>query len=147
MDYKDYFDNSPIAFFRTRISDGQFLLANNALSELLGCNSPKELLKSQSIHFYLNPDERNEFLKEILESDIKSKEIQFSLNNGEKIWVVVSAKAYPEQDYVEGSMINISKLKEAESKISLASENLEKTQQKISNKINELALKDVSSIT
>lgn len=119
--YQQIFRNAPIGFFRS-LPEGRFIEVNNALAEMLGYNSPEDVLKniaSIGKRIYLDPDFRNVVIDETLKSgNVRSFETKFVNVNGEAIDVRINVSPrYDDElgNYIlEGTIENISSRKEAE---------------------------------
>ena len=107
--YRELYNHSPIALYRTRISDGKLLECNQALVELFGYDSKEDFIKTNSsLSSYVHSDDRVELLKK-LKKDKRVEGFQFQVKrkDGEFIWVEVTAEIFPEQGYLEGAMQDI----------------------------------------
>lgn len=122
--YKDIFENVIEGIFQTT-PDGRYISANPAFSEVLGYDSPNDLINSVtniSEEIYVNSEDRKKIVK-IIERDGFVEKFITRLKNKKKglIWVSINAKAVKDMDgriiYYEGTMEDITKLKDAEQKI------------------------------
>ena len=119
--YKTLYNNAQVALFRTQISDGKVLECNELMAKLMGYESRRQCLAVAYSTEYADPESRSELIKLLKE---KGQVDNFELNtkkiNGQLLWLKISAKIYPEKDYLEGALwdITISKiLTETENKI------------------------------
>jgi PAS domain S-box-containing protein len=111
--YRDLYDRAQIPLFRTGIHDGILLECNEAMVKLLGYNNKDECLAEHySVKQYVNPAKRAELLAR-LEKDgfISGFEIEFIRRDGTHAWVEVTAKIYPQEDFIEGVNIDITAMK------------------------------------
>ena len=85
-DYKEFFDDAPLALLRTDLKTGSILMANKFAATLLGCESVDELLTKNALDFY--PEiTRNKLVRRLKKSgEIHDQEIQMQAN-GKPIWV------------------------------------------------------------
>jgi two-component system NarL family sensor kinase len=59
--FRNIFENSQVGIFRNRISDGLILNANQRLANLLGFDSPEEIIGLEhSIDYFVNPSDRQQ---------------------------------------------------------------------------------------
>lgn len=111
--YRDFFEStSDMAFAITH--EGQFLDINDAGLKLLGFESREEALASNVTDFYVDPLEREEFVKEIYErGHIEGRPVKFKSKSGEVIEVAITARVKHDDSgrflYHEGIVHNISK--------------------------------------
>lgn len=111
--YRHLYESSMIGWWRTSIEDGTFLKANMAAVNALGFEIESELIgKYKSTYFY-PAEERQQLLKMLKETgQVDRYEAHFTLRDGSQRTVLLSARAYPEKGFVEGSVINITDHKE-----------------------------------
>ncbi len=116
--YKNFFENALVGFFRTKISDGTFIEINSKAAEQLGLPIEKIIGKMRSADLYRNADQRKELLT-ILKRDgvVHDFETDMTLLDGRNIIFSISAKAYPEQDYLEGTVVDITERKQTEEEL------------------------------
>ncbi len=119
--YRRIFENSVVGFFQS-IPEGRFLSVNPAFAEMLGYESPDELIAQISdiaTQYYANPEDRRRY-KQILQKSktVKSFEFKVKRKDGSQIWVSNSTRAYFNQDgtvdHYEGIVIDITERKQAE---------------------------------
>ena len=102
--------------------EGYFISANPTMAEILGYDSPLDLISSISDvaeELYVNPQDRDIFRKTLdKEGKIIGFETQFYRKDGSKIWISNNARAARglknEVLYYEGSLLDITKRKQAE---------------------------------
>lgn len=109
----DLFQRLPVALYRTSV-DGEVLAANRATAELLGYESPEELLARDraAVFAYADPERRQEWRREVEEKGI-SRDFQARLRrrDGSIVWVRDTARAVYDDDgnvrFYEGVLIDI----------------------------------------
>lgn len=139
-DYQNFYENSSIAFWRTSVDGGQFLMANKACAKLLGHDSVEDLLKDSSIHLYVNGD-REHILKELQTAgEINGYQAELILGNGKHIWVAVTGKVYSDKGYIEGSLTDITSIKAAEDRMAIEARKLSAMQEGMRNRIKDISL-------
>lgn len=102
--YQNFFENAVEGMFQTTLN-GRFLRANQALAELLGYDSPQELLDSvQDIarQLYTVPQRRSQFVL-YLEQYRQTEEFEAEVfrKNGDRLWIREKARAVRD---VEGNL-------------------------------------------
>jgi two-component system sensor histidine kinase/response regulator len=114
--YKRFFDECPIGLYKTRNKDGLFLDINQTGAEMLGYDSPEEVIgKVYSTELY-DPTLRKEIVKQIAkEGKVVDFEAEFCRKDGSCIWVSISATNG--NDEIIGSIQDISTRKELENEI------------------------------
>ncbi len=125
--YRNIFNFAPVGIYQST-TDGIMLTANPALARILGYASPEELLNLTMRDVYLRPEDRDESVKEYLQSGFAGDyELEWRKKDGSTIWVQLSAHAIQSQegDYLfEGFVFDITERKQAEA--SLASANAQR---------------------
>jgi two-component system NarL family sensor kinase len=114
--FRNIFENSQVGIFRTRLSDGLLLDANQRYANLLGFDSPEEMIGLEhATDYYVNPSDRQQVL-ELLKRDreVRSYEAQGRKRDGTLFWVLFSSYLNASDDYIEGVITDISDLKQAE---------------------------------
>jgi two-component system NarL family sensor kinase len=114
--FRNIFENSQVGIFRNRISDGLILNANQRLANLLGFDSPEEIIGlERSIDYFVNPSDRqhaHELMKR--DGELRSYEAQLRKRDGTVFWGLTSSYMNAADGYVEGVVADISDLKQAE---------------------------------
>ena len=119
--YRSIFEHSNDGIFQNT-PEGGFLSANPALAQMLGFESPEELIRERGDierQGYANPVMRDKF-KQALEENgfITNFEYEVYRKDGTKIWVAESARIVRDGEgralYYEGSVQNITERKRAE---------------------------------
>ncbi|MBN2711235.1 MAG: response regulator [Planctomycetes bacterium] len=117
--YQHLFDDALVGIFRTREDDGKALECNDLCARLFGFENRKEfILGFMAPAFYVNAAERDQMLEIIREKGIvRSFELQLRKKDGTVFWGSYSAKFYPEDGYLEGTIIDISERKALEEQL------------------------------
>ena len=107
--YRELYNHSPIALYRTRISDGKLLECNRALVELFGYDSKEEFqATSNAVSRYANIDDRAVLLEKLKKDKrVKGFQVQVTRKDGEAVWIEATAEVFPEKGYMEGAMQDI----------------------------------------
>ncbi|QDL07467.1 serine/threonine protein kinase [Brasilonema octagenarum UFV-E1] len=114
--FRTIFENSQVGIFRTRLSDGLLLDANQRHANLFGFDSPEESIGLEhATDYYVNPSDRQQFL-ELLKRDreVRSYEAQMRKRDGTVFWVLFSSYLNATDGYIEGVIADISDRKRAE---------------------------------
>ncbi len=117
--FRNVFENSTVGMYRTT-PDGQILMANPALVDMLGYSSFEELSERDLGEEGYEPKyPRSDFKRQIEEQgEVKGLESVWMTRDGEKIYVRESARAVEDEDgnieYYEGTVEDITDKKDAE---------------------------------
>ena len=114
--YRHLFETAMVGIYRTRISDGKILAANQTLADLLGYSSVDQCVEEYvTSKHYTDPKRREELLHQIQTNGrVDGFEIGTTRTDGSIVQIAVSAAAYPDRGYLEGVVIDITKRKQAE---------------------------------
>jgi PAS domain S-box-containing protein len=124
QNYRNIYENSVEGLYQST-PNGSFYSVNPAMARLMGYDSPDDLIDSITniaTQFYTNPDKRK-ILQEKLNEDgeILDFEIRLTRKDGSFIWVSENARAILDEDgrpvMYEGSVVDISKRKQAEEEL------------------------------
>jgi two-component system NarL family sensor kinase len=124
--FRNIFENSQVGIFRNRISDGLILNANQRLANLLGFDSPEEIIGLEhSIDYFVNPSDRQQ-AHELMKRDgeLRSYEAQLRKRDGTVFWGLTSSYLNAADGYIEGVIADISDLKQAEAALQTSEERL-----------------------
>ncbi len=113
---RDFFRNAQIPLFRTDLKTGVILDCNNRAADLLGYDSPRDMIrKVKAPDHYIDPDSRRMLTEELTsEGEVQIYETQLKKVSGEELFVEISATNYPLEGYVESAVIDITEKKAAE---------------------------------
>jgi PAS domain S-box-containing protein len=124
--FRNIFENSQVGIFRSRLSDGLLLNANQRLANLLGFDSPEEIIGLEhSIDYFVNPSDRQHAI-ELMNRDgeVRSYEVQMRKRDGTLFWGLCSCHLNAADKYVEGVIADISDRKQAEAALQTSEERL-----------------------
>ncbi len=114
--FRNLFENSQIGIFRTRISDGLILDANQRYIEMTGYRCAADVIgQKSSLEFYVNPDERQQMLAKLQQyGEVNNFEMQYRQKDGPVCWGLYSVRLNLEESCVEGVIADISDRKQTE---------------------------------
>jgi PAS domain S-box-containing protein len=124
--FRNIFENSQVGIFRNRISDGLILNANQRLANLLGFDSPEEIIGLEhSIDYFVNPSDRQQ-AHELMKRDgeLRSYEAQLRKRDGTVFWALFSSYLNAADGYIEGVIADISDRKQVEAALQTSEERL-----------------------
>jgi len=113
--YRKIFYEAQVALFRTRISDGKLLDANEEYAHMAGYSTIEECKAN------FNPGKAwvdKKLRKKLLDllattGTVRDYEAEILRGDGKYIWVSFCATVYPKDGYIEGSMEDITRRKNA----------------------------------
>ncbi len=115
-EYKKFFDEAPVALFRTDLKTGQFLMANKYAAEMLGFESVEDLLLNlKSTDLYPVEDRQKLIQKMRRYGEVKDYEIKLCVGKDER-WVSANMHINCGGDCIEGSLVDITLLVEMRDK-------------------------------
>lgn len=123
--YHNFFENALIGIFRTQISDGKLLMANEKVAKLLGWTSIKDMIdnKVRLSEKYVNIEDRKKLLDTLSEhGQVAGFEVQLYNTQKEIWWAKLCCKIYHEHGYIEGTVDDITEIKIAQEKIHQSNE-------------------------
>ena len=117
--YRQLFETALVGIYRTRIEDGKFLAANNALARMMGYDSVDEFIgEFVTSQHYTDPMRRKELIEQLEKHGfVDSYEIEVTRKDGSSLDIAVSAAIYPERGYSEGVVVDITTRKQMEKKL------------------------------
>ncbi|MEW5949611.1 MAG: response regulator [Thermodesulfobacteriota bacterium] len=116
--YRGLYETAMVGLYRSRISDGKIIMANQLAADILGYSSIEGLTTEFVFGERYSPERRTELLRKLEECGMVSDfEIQVTRKDGEKIDLIITARAYPEDGYIEGAMIDITDKKHLETQL------------------------------
>jgi two-component system, NarL family, sensor kinase len=124
--FRTIFENSQVGIFRSRLSDGLILNANQRFANLFGFDSPEEMIGLEhSIDYFVNPSDR-QYAIELMKRDgeIRSYEAQMRKRDGTLFWGLCSCHLNAVDEYIEGVVADISDRKRAETALQISEERL-----------------------
>ncbi|MBI9089727.1 MAG: PAS domain S-box protein [Desulfobacterium sp.] len=116
--YKSLFRNAQVALFRTNL-DGQLIETNKRYAEIAGYDNVDDCMAEYCPkNAWSRPEARNEFLEKIQKAEsVSDYEAEIMRKDGSTAWILFSARVFPNEGYLEGSIVNITDRKKAESSL------------------------------
>ena len=113
--YRNIFNNAQVGIFRTRISDGKVIECNDRFARTYGYKTPEECIDDFVVsERYTDSGVREKMVASLMEKgEVNDREACFSRKDGEDVWIRFSARAYPEEAYLEGVGYDITEEKKA----------------------------------
>ncbi len=113
--YRHFFDNALVGLYRAKISDGLCVDINATGAEQLGLSIEEIVGKVRTADLYRDPDLRSELVSRLKQAGcVHGFEVDLRLHGGRDVTFSVLARAYPDEDYIEGAVIDITQRKRAE---------------------------------
>nr|WP_313933700.1 PAS domain S-box protein [Phormidium sp. FACHB-77] len=124
--FRTIFENSQVGIYRTRTCDGLILDANQCFANLLGFDSPEEIIGLEhSIGYFVNPSDREQGIEVMKRNgELRSFEVQMRKRDGTLFWGLSSCYLNADDDYIEGVIADISDRKQAEAALQTSEERL-----------------------
>ena len=114
--YRALFSNAQVALFRTGIIDGKLLEINERYAKMAGFSNIEDCMKEfNAADAWVDPKSREHLLR-LLKANgfVNDYDAEIIRNDGTRIWISFSATIFPEQGFLEGSIIDITDRKRAE---------------------------------
>ncbi len=126
QNYRYLYESALTAIYRTSIIDGTFLEANQSMAELLGFDTPEELItECKATNLYPEGD-RQDFLDTLRrEHEIKGHEVRIMRPDGRELDILINARLFREQGYIEGTITDITRQKKLEKELLRKNEEME----------------------
>jgi len=127
--YRNLFYNAQVGLFRSSPENDTILECNDALARMAGYDNRQEFLANFSIgRAYLNPLDRQHFLSVLKNrGGITNFEAPLLRKNGAAGWFRFTASYYPEHNWIEGVVVDITEMKEATEEKFLLEKKLEQS--------------------
>ena len=131
--YRDIFENAIEGIFQATLGDNaQFISANPALAQIMGYDSPEEILCEISRNnsmIWVDSQDRDTFFKHVKKGVVSDFEVQLQRRDGQIIWVSLNARPVVKEsadlDYIEGTILDITERKNVEHELATHREHLE----------------------
>ena len=114
--YRNLYRYAQVALFETSFKDATVIACNKRYADLAGFNSVAEAIGSDILHLYVNPEDRAEVGRILRKQGYIENQIIRLRNRSTKkeFWAQFSARFDYEREVAEGTLIDITLLKETE---------------------------------
>ena len=114
--YRSIYENTQVGLYRTRVSDGKLILANDAMARMFGFDSVEEATaKYITSEHYVDPGTRERLLGELQQHGrFDNFEARLTRNDGVVRWFQYSGRLVQDKGYVEGVAADITERRQAE---------------------------------
>ena len=111
--YRNLFDNAEVGMYRSRLDGSGIVDLNQRLADMFGYTK-EEMSGSPATIRWADPIARAEMVRQMREhGELRNYEIDIVTKGGEVRTTLASAKLYPHDGYLEGSVIDITERKRA----------------------------------
>ena len=115
-DYQKFFERCPVGLYKTRQKDGMFVEINPFGAKLLGYDSPEDVIGKVYSTDHYDENFRSKLIDTLHKTgSISDFEVEFQQVDGTTVWV--SATAMNGDEFIIGSLTDITKRKEMEAEI------------------------------
>jgi PAS domain S-box-containing protein len=122
--FKSLFENAQVAIFRSKLDGSAMLAANAKLAELFE-TTIEDLVKNPALIRWADPEKRKEMLTIVKQKgSVTDFEIDIITEKGNRRTALASIKIFPNEGYLEGSTIDITDRKRAETALHRAKDEL-----------------------
>lgn len=113
--YRSLYETAQVGLFRTRLSDGLVLKANNRAALLMNYPSAEALIHAGvTMGRHYSPDRRQELVRRLeRDGQVSDFEISVTREDGSQVELSLSATVFPERGYLEGAVVDITPRKQA----------------------------------
>ncbi len=114
--YRNIYNDAQIGLYRSRLRDGNMVMANNQMAEMFGYKNVEECVaKFVAIEHYVRPETRDKLVESMLEhGKVSDFEAQIKRNDGSIMWLQFSGILSSEEGFFEGVALDITDRKQAE---------------------------------
>lgn len=132
-EYRKFFEETPVALFRTDLKTGEFLMANKYCAKLLGYRNVAELKKNEKSANLYSEKERKKLITAIRrKNSIYDYELKLNLHDESVIWVSCYMRINCDGHCIEGSLVDITDKKQLETELlEIKNQQLDKVSQGI----------------
>ncbi|HDS30259.1 MAG TPA: PAS domain S-box protein, partial [Firmicutes bacterium] len=126
--YRNLFENSLAGMWRINPDNYRFIQANQATAQMLGFDSPGELIADCDLVDYVNKESAEKFLQMLdKKGQISNWTSSLTLKNGSVRYLSVSCRLYRDNGFIEGVAIDITSQKHAEDALAMLAAVIEQT--------------------
>jgi PAS domain S-box-containing protein len=117
--YRSIYENTQVGLYRTRVSDGKLMMANDAMAKMFGFDSVEEAAaKYIASEHYVDPGTRERLLGELQKHGrFDNFEARLTGNDGVVRWIQYSGRLVQDKGYIEGVAADITERKQLEEQL------------------------------
>ena len=131
--YRNIFENTLVGIYQSTL-DGRYFSANPAIAKMYGYETPETFMSGITNignQLYVNPSDRERCMQVLKESDrLESFEVQTRRRDGSLMWNLINSRPVRDEDgkikYIEGVIIDSTKLKQTEEALRSSQERFSK---------------------
>jgi PAS domain S-box-containing protein len=131
--YRNIFENTLVGIYQSTL-DGRYFSANPAIAKMYGYETPETFMAGVTnigSQLYVNPSDRERCMQVLKESDkLESFEVQTRRRDGTLMWNLINSRPVRDTDgkikYIEGVIIDTTKLKQTEEALRSSQERFSK---------------------
>ncbi|MDO8262455.1 MAG: PAS domain S-box protein [Gallionella sp.] len=114
--YRSIYENTQVGLYRTRVSDGKLMMANDAMAKMFGFDSVEEATaKYITSEHYVDPGTRERLLDIFQQyGKFDNFEARLTRNDGVVRWFQYSGRLVQDKGYIEGVAADITERRQAE---------------------------------
>jgi PAS domain S-box-containing protein len=115
--YRGLFEKAQVGMYRSALDGSGILEANQKYLEFIGYTL-EELRNFSALKIWADPAQRSELVRRLeINGILNDYEIEILTKSGQIRTVLTSIRSYPQQGYLEGSMVDITERKRAETEL------------------------------
>lgn len=111
--YRNLFENSSIGMYRCDIRTGRVMKANRKALEIMGYDQLSASLSAKQL-FVRDLGWKRVYTMLLRKGEFEDLEVQFRRDDGKKLWIRLSARHFPDEQFFEGVLVDITERKRAE---------------------------------
>jgi two-component system, cell cycle sensor histidine kinase and response regulator CckA len=131
--YRNIFENTLVGIYQSTL-EGRYISANPAIARMFGYETPETFMASIANignQLYVNPSDRKRSMAVLERSDkLESFEVQTRRRDGSPMWNLINSRSVRDADgkiqYIEGVIIDTTKLKQTEEALRSSQEQFSK---------------------
>ncbi len=126
--YRTLFERNLAGVYKASVSDKEILDCNDAFAKIFGYENKEEIIGKVSSDIYISSSDKGTFHDTLLDKkSMINHESKIELIDGQEIWILENSRVVEENgtpSYVEGTLIDITPLKETQEALKESEENL-----------------------
>jgi PAS domain S-box-containing protein len=126
--YRNLFAKNLAGVFKTKLRSGEIIDCNNAFAKIFGYKTRVQLIGNKSLKLYYSKEQRKKYLQKLLQNkNLTNYKQKLRKKDGSVIWVLmnVSVTELNKEQYIEGTLIDITDIINYEKQIIQSQKNYE----------------------